>query len=469
MKALLIEPPYKSIIEQALGVHGPLLGLGSIAYQLEQDGHDVRVLDCPTLGLGLTDLKGLVKRHNPDVVGITSTTPSLSQASRVAKIVKNSKPDCTVVMGGPHVSFEDYSTLKNPSVDIVVRGEGEITMRELAKNLEARSLAKVSGITYREGQVIRRNPDRPFIEDLDSLYVSYHKLPMDRYRFEGKNYATIVSSRSCPFGCIFCSSSSLHGKMWRCQSPGRVLKEIQFLSSEYGVRHIEFLDDLFTCNRKRVEEICDLLTREKTGVRWFCSSRVNTISRELALKMRRAGCIGIYFGVESGSQRILNILKKGTRLEQAIRAISCAKQAGIETVATFILGTPGETADDVRQTIAFARKLRPDYAQFTYCTPYPGTPLYKFADANNLLLTRDWNRYTTIEQVMKVPGINENELRDLFRDAYLGYVPSYLYKVVRKKKFGLIKNILVSATRFSIDNLKGTVGHQVPTAAPESA
>jgi radical SAM superfamily enzyme YgiQ (UPF0313 family) len=452
MDVLFIEPPYKSTIEQFLGIHGPLLGFGSMAHQLEQEGHRVEILDSPTLGLRLPDLKGFVEKDPPDVVGITSTTPSFSEACRVAKAVKGWNPECVVVMGGPHASFEDLSTLKNPFVDVVVRGEGELTIRELCESLqEDESLANVSGVTYREGGVVKRNPDRPVIEDLDSLYVSYHKLPMDRYRFEGKSYATIVSSRGCPFACIFCSSSSLHGKMWRCQSAGRVVREIQFLVSEYGVRLIEFLDDLFTLDQRRVEGICNLLIKEGMDVRWFCSSRVDTITRELMLRMRRAGCIGIYLGVESGCQRVLNILKKGTKLEQAVRVISGAREAGIETVATFILGIPGETLDDVRQTIAFARKLKPDYTQFTYCTPYPGTPLYRFAEANNLLLTRDWDHYTTMEQVLKVPGLDEDELRNLFYDAYLGCVPSYLLKVFRKRKLSLIKNILAGAGQAMMD------------------
>jgi radical SAM superfamily enzyme YgiQ (UPF0313 family) len=450
MKVLLIEPPYTSIIEQFLGVHGPLLGFGYIANQLEQDGHDVEILDCPTLRISLNELKLLVAKFNPDVVGITATTPSYRQALKVAEAIKKWNQNCKIVIGGPHVSFEDYSALTNSFVDVVVRGEGEATMRELVNNLQG-DLKKVSGITFREGGIVRRNPDRQLIANLDTLSVSYHKLPMDRYLFQGKRYATIISSRGCPFGCIFCSSSLLHGKMWRWQSPERVLREIQMLRSKYGVRNIEFLDDLFTFNMKRVYELCNLMIKERLDIKWFCSSRVDTINRDLIRIMRKAGCIGIYFGVESGCQRILNILRKGIRLEQAVKAIANSKAEGIETVATFIIGVPGETVEEIRQTIAFARKLRADYSQFTYCTPYPGTPLYRFAKDNNLLLTLNWDRYTTMEQVMRVPNITEKEMRKLFRDAYLGCLPAYLWKVVKKKKFGLIKNIFIGTAKAMLD------------------
>jgi anaerobic magnesium-protoporphyrin IX monomethyl ester cyclase len=448
MNILFINPPYKSKIQEFLGANAPLLGFGSMSYQLEREGHNIEILDCPTLGLNLSNAAMFVGKVDPDVVGITSTTPSFSEACKMARVVKDLKPECMVVMGGPHVSFEDYSTLESPYVDVVVRGEGELTMRDLVTRLEkGESLSKVLGITYKVKGVVRRNPDRPFIEDLDALFVSYHKLPMSRYKFEGENYATIVSSRGCPYGCVFCSSSLLHGKKWRCQSAERVGREVRFLIDEYGVKHIEFLDDLFTFNNKRVEEICRIFHREKLDVQWFCSSRVNTITNELMAKMRRAGCVGIYFGVESGCQRILNILRKGIKIQQAVEAVRGAKEVGIETVATFILGIPGETVDDIRQTIRFAKLLKSDYTQFTFCTPYPGTELYRFAKGNNLLLSEDWSRYTTMEPVLKVPGLSVTELKGLFKEAYLNFVPSSLWKLIKKRKFRLLEKILIEATR----------------------
>ncbi|MEE8570755.1 MAG: radical SAM protein [Candidatus Bathyarchaeia archaeon] len=454
MNILFINPPYKSKIQEFLGAHAPLLGFGSMSHQMEREGHRIDILDCPTLGLNLSDVVKFMGKVDPDVIGITSTTPSFGEACKVVRAIKDLKPECMVVMGGPHVSFEDYSTLKSSYVDVVVRGEGELTMRDLVKCLEkGESLSKVLGITYREKGVIRRNPNRPFIEDLDALFVSYHKLPMSRYRFEGLNYATIVSSRGCPYGCVFCSSSLLHGKKWRCQSAERVGREVRFLIDEYGVKHIEFLDDLFTFNNKRVEEICRIFLKEKLDVQWFCSSRVDTISKELMAKMRKSGCIGIYFGIESGCQRILNLLRKGTRIQQAVKAVRGAKEIGIETVATFILGIPGETVDDIRQTIRFAKLLKPDYAQFTFCTPYPGTELYKFAKANNMLLSEDWSHYTTMEPVLKVSGLSVTELKNLFKEAYLNFVPSSLWKLIKKRKFRLIEKILLETTKMVTSRL----------------
>jgi radical SAM superfamily enzyme YgiQ (UPF0313 family) len=452
MNVLFINPPYRSRIQEFLGSHGPLLGFGSMSYQLETTGHNTEIVDCPTLGLDLDAATKCVVKFDPDVVGITATTPSFSVACQMAQAVKNVKPDCVVVMGGPHVSFEDQSTLQCPYVDVVVRGEGEETITDLVTRLEqGTSLSQVLGISYKEQGVVKRTLDRPFIEDIDALSVSYQKLPMQRYCFEGNSYATIVSSRGCPYRCVFCASSRLHGKRWRCQSAERVGREVRFLVDTYGVRHIEFLDDLFTLDNARVEALCRIFTQEKLDVQWFCSARVDTLSKPLLATMKRAGCIGIYMGVESGCQRILNLLKKGISVHQVRKAVQAVKDAGIETIATFIVGIPGESTGDIRQTIRFAQRLQPDYAQFTFCTPYPGTELYEFASVNNLLLTEDWRKYTTMEPVLKVPGVSSKELWRLFKEAYLSFVPSSLWKLVKKKKFRLIERIVTGIPKMVIN------------------
>lgn len=448
MDIVFVEPPFKSTIQEVLGTAGPLLGFGSMCHQLEKQGHTVEIFDCPTLGLDLHTVAKVVETLRPDMVGISSTTPSFNDACKLAKAVKEGNPHCIIVMGGPHVSFEDYAALQKPYVDVVVRGEGEATISDLATSLETgEPLKNVLGITYKEDGVIRRNPDRPFIQDLDRLSVSYHKLPMSRYTLKGTNYATIMSSRGCPYGCIFCASSRLHGKPWRSKSAERVVQEVQHLKDTYRVKHIEFLDDLFTFNTKRVKDICTRLIQEKVDIQWFCSSRVDTISKKLMATMKKAGCSGLYMGIESGCQRVLNILRKGITIQQIEAAFAWAKEVNIETVGTFILGTPGETPRDIRQTIRFAKKVNPDYAQFTFCTPYPGTALYHYAKNNNLLLTRDWSRYTTMEPVLKVPDVSTTELQKLFKEAYRRFLPSALFKLITKKKIGFAGKILFKALK----------------------
>jgi len=201
---------------------------------------------------------------------------------------------------------------------------------------------------------------------------------MEKYSLEGKKFATIITSRGCPFSCIFCSSSQLFGKIWRARSPENVIKEIKLLKNKYGVREIEFLDDTFTLNKKRAERICELLIQQNISISWSCSSRVDTINQSLIEKLKKAGCHTIYVGVESGSQEILNIIGKGVTLTQIEKAVNLIKKVNLNSFGSFILGIPGETVKTIKKTINFAKRLSPSFVQFSICTPYPGTKLMAF-------------------------------------------------------------------------------------------
>ena len=233
-KVLLILPPSTSAIKEVLGITSPPLGLAYIASFLEREGNEVRIIDSLAENFDLHHIDRDIDRWSPDMVGVTSTTPNFYEALKVAKIAK--AHECKVVMGGPHATFMDVETLeKNPFVDYIVRGEGEITMHELIKSLEKRIEPKdVLGLTYRVNGVIKRNPPRPPIKDLDSLPMpAYHLLPMERYVSEGLRYATVISSRGCPFECVFCSSSRICGKRWRARSTEKVVEEVQLLTDKY--------------------------------------------------------------------------------------------------------------------------------------------------------------------------------------------------------------------------------------------
>ena len=196
---------------------------------------------------------------------------------------------------------------------------------------------------------------------------------------------------------------------------------MEYLVSEYKPESIEFSDDEFTLNLKRVEEICDEIKRRGLDIGWACSSRVDTINRNLLRKMRRAGCFLIYYGIESGSQRILNFIKKGIRIDQIVKAIRWTKEAGIKTLGSFIMGFPDETREEIEETIKLSKKLKLDYAQFSIATPYPGTELYRIAKREELLLTEDWSEYTAARPVMKMKNLEVEELSELFRKAYVKF------------------------------------------------
>lgn len=437
---MLILPPSKSAIQSTLGVTGPPLGLGYLASALENDRHEVRVIDSLAMDYDLADVKRAVQKFNPELVGITATTPAIYDAYGIARAVKEVNPDCRTVLGGPHATFMARETLREcPQLDVVVKGEGEQTIAELAseKKLEA-----IKGIAFRENGKIRENEKRGFVKNLDEIpFPSYHLLPMEKYEMSGIKFAAMVTSRGCPFQCVFCSSSKLCGKIWRGRSPENVLEEIKLLREKYGVREIEFLDDTFTLNKERTKALCALIRKEKVDITWSCSSRVDTINDELARELKEAGCHSIYLGVESGSQRSLNFLKKGINLRQIKKSVTVLKKLKLNTVSTFIIGIPGETVKAIEKTINFAKKLNPTLAQFTILTPYPGTEIYEFARRNNLLLTRDWLKYTTLDPVMKLPRFTARKLKGLLRKAYMNFYcrPSQILRIFKWGGFSLLK------------------------------
>jgi len=428
MRILLINPPQPTTMEtfSTLGIVAPPLGLAYLAGVLEREGYSVSILDAPALNASYRQIRSEMERIKPDVVGLTSTTATINQAVEVSKIAEEVCPDASVVIGGPHVSFTAEETLlENPSIDIVCIGEGENTLFEFVQTQEdGGNLAHVKGIAYRrkDGGVVT-NSRRELIEDLDDLpFPARHLLPVDRYSVLGKFFpATIMTSRGCPFNCIFCSSSLLFGRRFRARSPKNVVGEVESVYDDFRCKYVEFLDDTFTLNSKRVNEICQELRDRNLGVQWVCSSRVDTITRELMQRMKDAGCIMIYFGVESGDQSIIEMMKKGIRIEQSVKAIRWAKEVGIKTVGSFIIGIPGETKQAIKQTIRFAKKLNPDFAQFSIATPYPGTELYDAARKHNWLKIRGWSEYTVLRPIIETVDFSKNELSHLLTEAYLKF------------------------------------------------
>ncbi len=459
MKIMLILPPSKFVLKDKLGITSIPLGLAYLASFIERDNHKVRIIDSPTLRYKIQDVKAEIKKFSPHLVGITATTSGIYDAYEVAKITKEVNPGIKVVIGGPHVTFTAKETLTEcPFIDVVVRGEGEETFRELVNFFESSSegplsLEGIKGITFRRDNKIIQTDTHPLIKDLDNIpFPAYHLLPMDKYTLEGKKFATIMTSRGCPFSCIFCSSSQLFGKTWRARSPENVIEEIKLLKNKYGVKEIEFLDDTFTLNKKRAEKICELLIKEKLNISWSCSSRVDTIDESLIEKLKGAGCHTIYVGVESGSQKILNIIGKGITLSQIEKTINLIKKVNLNTIGSFIIGIPGETVKTIKKTIDFAKKLNPSFVQFSICTPYPGTKLFEIAKEKGWLLTKDWSKYTILDQVMKIPGMVTTNLNRWLLRAYLSFYlrPKFILEQLKRKDFFffITRKVFVTALEY---------------------
>ncbi|KXA98142.1 hypothetical protein AKJ39_02475 [candidate division MSBL1 archaeon SCGC-AAA259J03] len=431
MRWLFVEPPVQGHVHDVLGAAG-IPSSAYLASPLEEEGEKVRIEDAPTLNHDLRDVKEKIEDFDPDYVGISAMTPTAPAAYRVAEVAKKSDPDRNVIMGGPHPTLLPEETMVEcPSVDILVRGEGERTIRELSRGKDP---SNIKGVTYRENGEIVENEDRPPITDLDELpFPAYHLLPMDQYKVAGIRYATMITSRGCPFNCTFCASSRICGEKWRGKSPERVLEQIKLLRQDYGVREIEMLDDTFVLDRDRAVKICDLIIENNVDVSWSCSSRVDTIDKSLAERLKEAGCHTIYLGIESGVQETLDRLKKGITIKQVKNAVSSIKETGLNAVGSFILGVPGEAKKQMEKTVEFAKELGLTLAQFTIFTPYPGTEAYEEADKNDKIGSRDWSKYTTMEPVMEREEVDHDELKNFMRLAYLKFYfrPSYIWKAIK--------------------------------------
>ena len=435
----------------------PPLGLAYIAAVLEEADYSVRIIDAPAMGFTLPRVKDELRRLHPDIVGVTATTSTFNDALSVSVAAKEACPEAVVAIGGPHVSFLPEQTLKQvPSIDIVGIGEGEQTFLDLVQALDAgKGLEGVRGLAYRDGGVVRKNPPRPLIDDLDKLpFPARHLLPMGKYLAFGRRIIAggVLTSRGCPFNCIFCSSSLLFGKKFRSRSPENVVKEVEVLHNKYKARDIEFFDDLFTLDRSRAMAICREILDRDLEIRWVCSSRVDTIDRELLNTLKKAGCAMIYLGVESGSQHVLNLIRKGTRVEQSVKAIRLAREAGIATIASFVFGIPGETLEEMKQTIRLAKSLNPDYAQFSIATPYPGTQLYCMAKEQGLIVKDDWSEYTVLKPILATKEFTTNDLEKIILDAYKQFYirPRYILKHIKEGHM----NIVAHALRFLLSSHK---------------
>ena len=394
-RILLIEPNSKFAIKSALGISGPPLGLAYIASYLRENARcRIKILDALTLGCTPEDVRREIRAFGPDIVGINvMSTPAIYDAYSYAGIAKELDPKTFVMLGGQHVTFAHRETLEEcPHIDAVVRGEGEATALDIVRRLSnGGKLKGCLGITYRQEGSIVENPPRPLICDLDTIpHPAYDLLPMDKY-FMGKHrFAAIITSRGCPFGCTFCSSSRLVGRRYRARSAENVVGELELLVNKYQVSEIEFLDDLFTMDPGRVRRITELIRKRALKLTWTCSSRADLVTRfpRMVRWLKRAGCHTVYIGAEAGTQKSLDRIKKGITLEQVKNAVRILKRENLNVLASFVLGIPGETKKDMEKTIQFAKKLGSDFAQFTICTPFPGTPIYEEARKTGRLIAR---------------------------------------------------------------------------------
>ena len=356
-------------------------------------------------------------------------------------------------MGGYHPTFNFIETLEDENVDIVIRGEGEYIMLNLVQALENQSsLHDVKGIVFEDknSKEIVVNPEAPLIQDLDELpFPALNLLPMEKYRLldMDTHMTTMITTRGCPMQCSFCSSAAMHGKKIRERSVENIVDEIEYLKTNYDIDTIAFMDDTFTLKKRKVMAICDEILKRNIEIMWGCTSRVDTLDEKLLKKMKEAGCITIFIGVESADQQQLDNMCKNT----TIAKFKIAHKLKIRTIASVALGMPGDTKEIMNKTVKFVHKLKPNYAIYSLATPYPGTRFYKEAFEKNLIKIKDWSKYTLITPILETIDCSLNDMRKIQAKAFMKFYlrPHYIIRqflqdgpYLLKTIFGVIKTAL---------------------------
>lgn len=461
MKILLVVPPADR--EKEYGKlkdsrpQYPSLGLSYIAAVGRRDGCEVRVVDCDVEEQDEQAVDDAVKDFRPDLIGMQTFCSTITRCHTIAERAKKIDPSIQVVLGGVQATLFPEDALGPGAVDFVVRGEGETIFSRLLKALpsgEAR-FEDIPGLAWKQKGITKINKGAGLIADLDDIPLPALDLfPMEKYNsashLRGNRTVHITTSRGCPNKCINCCTPRLFGRSYRYNSSERVIREIKRMKDQFKVDCIQFYDDVFTLHRKRSMALMDALIDENLNLSWTCFTRVDLVDPELLEKMKAAGCYQIHYGIESGTQRILNLIEKGIKLEQVRQAVHDTKKAGIEIVASFMLALPTETREDALETIRFGLELDLDYVYWLTATPYPGTKLYELARTTGTLLDIDWSNFSVFNEVVYIPeGRSVEEIKSLIKQAYRrfylrpGYVlkrMSNLRKLPPGKVFNLVKS-----------------------------
>lgn len=466
MRVALINPKFRLPIDTRTSPHLALAYLGAVS---EKRGDEVRVYDADVEDQPLQEF---LREFRPQLVGITTNTPQVKQAWRTAAAIKSAL-DIPIVLGGPHVSVVsedlDFESLRQPPVDMVVRGEGEGPWIEISDQVErflrdqpefstarlmdpAQDLFReIKSLSYRtsDGE-LHRNLEGAVIADLDSLpWPAYHLFKMDRYTnlqpatdaVDGSRSFSILTSRGCPYRCTFCSQSIMPIK-WRARTPENVIAEWRHLVRDLNALEIGVLDDSANIRKNRLHQLADALIAEKLNhVPWIFVNgiRANLADTDLLVKLKQAGLKRTAFGVETGDEQMIVKIDKHVDHDTIRQAFKNAKAAGIETIGFFIIGLPGDTRESMQKTIDFAIELDPMIANFSMMTPYPGTIVYEQVKQGGRFLMQDWEDYVFFDTKARyeMGELTAELTEEMYSKAYRQFYwrPKYIARAMQRKDF----------------------------------
>jgi radical SAM superfamily enzyme YgiQ (UPF0313 family) len=439
------DPPDRRISREWMGKFGtsspkakahrdmlPPLDIAYAAAVAQARGIEVKIIDAPALGLDYAFTRKLVETSHPDLVVVNVAMPSIREDLQFAGSLSSGGNGTTSAVIGSVLTVMPEVALKYPGIKFVIlEPDIEYPISDLTETLNGKGkLDEVNGVATRGPAGVVSRPSKLQNNLNEMPFPAVDLLPIERYYYSllpKRNFFTALTSRGCPYGCFYCAYPLGYGETWRWRSPENVVEELAILHDKFHVRSMLFRDQVFTLDVKRTEAICRLIVEKGLDIAWRCETRVDRMNKSVAGWMKKAGCIGVHMGVESGDPKLLSRMGKGVvkgvTVEQVKRAFVDAKAAGMETMANFIIGLPGETKESTLMSFDLARQLNATITSFSAATPYPGTDMYDMAKANGWLISEDWEKYTGLTASMRTDLLSIDDINHAMQMSYSAVNP----------------------------------------------